>query len=109
MNTGFALMAALAFLGMFGVLIDVARSLRRVRQTLELGTLDRPALAVKEPPEVHHSGGRPRSAGAFSIWCYEDGKWARLSCCGRQGCECQPPPLPGNYAGQVVRKECPVE
>jgi hypothetical protein len=45
--------------------------------------------------------------GAFSIWCFTNGQWVLLAHCGQPGCDCLPPPLPGSYEEQVIRKECP--
>jgi hypothetical protein len=44
----------------------------------------------------------------FSIWIFEGAKWILHRRCGQKGCDCGPPPaIPGEFEGQVVRKECP--
>jgi hypothetical protein len=98
----FMLVVVLSLLGILGVLYDIASNLRAAGQRLEqfVGS----GGGVK-PADPHHASSKV--IGTFSIWCYEGGTWTLLAHCGQPGCDCgPPPPKPGNYEGQVVRKEC---
>jgi len=45
---------------------------------------------------------------AYSIWAYQGNKWVLKEKCGQADCDCGPPPSrPGQYQGEVVKKECP--
>jgi len=56
----------------------------------------------------HHGFDHLGPWGPFAIWCYTKGEWVLLTPCGQPGCDCgPPPPKPGSYEEQVIRKECP--
>lgn len=43
----------------------------------------------------------------YSIWSYEGARWVLLRRCGQVGCGCdRPPDRPGEFEGEVLRKEC---
>lgn len=103
--------------GILGVLVDIARHLRQVNAKTGVSFYvggGHPAhfmpLHHGRPPvwNVHHA---PPGVGvgiACSIWVFRGGSWSLLKPCGQPGCTCgSPPPGPGQYEGQVIRKECP--
>jgi hypothetical protein len=99
----FMLVTVLVLLGILGVLLDIAWNLRGACRRLDQCLR---CLFVVKTPDPHHGKGIQHVV-AFSIWCFENGKWTLLCHCGQPGCDCGPPPTkPGSYEGQVVRKEC---
>ncbi|MFI5456856.1 MAG: hypothetical protein ACHRXM_15535 [Isosphaerales bacterium] len=94
----------LVLLAILAVLIDLALKARAFRGTLE--QLCR--ILFKRKPGGHHGFDHVGPPGPFAIWCYTNGKWVLLTPCGQTGCDCgPPPPQPGSYDEQVIRKECP--
>ena len=45
---------------------------------------------------------------SYSIWVFRGRSWELLKPCGQPGCSCgAAPTAPGQYEGQVIRRECP--
>jgi hypothetical protein len=90
-------------LAIFAVLIDLALKARTFGAKLE--QIARSAIFKKSGG---HHGFDVLECGAFAIWCFTKGAWVLMSKCGQPGCDCgPPPPAPGTYEDQVIRKECP--
>src|SRR5438067_2328899 len=75
MLNAFLVVTILVLLGILGVLIDIAWNLRRARKTLQQGAS---CAFVVKTGDRHHGFGIKHIA-AFSIWCYEQGKWTLLA------------------------------
>lgn len=96
-----SLLAALviAVLACLVILIDLTWHLRRIYALLQ----QKPMLLLRHAD--HHRGAQ--AAVAYSVWAYQSQRWSLVTTCGRSTCDCgPPPPQPGAYEGQVVRKEC---
>jgi len=83
--------------------IDLARQARKIEAKLELIR----QIVFVTKPGGHHGFDNVGPCGPFAIWCYTKGRWILLNPCGQPGCDCGPPPTPGTYEEQVIRKECP--
>jgi hypothetical protein len=94
---------AIELLAILAVVTDLALKARKIGLKL-----DKIARVVFMSKTGGHHGFDVLECGAFSIWCYTNGAWVLLAHCGQPGCDCgPPPPQPGSYEEQVIRKECP--
>jgi len=92
---------AIGLMAILAVLVNIALDLKEVRRLLT----PKPALRAMRG---HHHGRDSVQVAAFSVWAYEQNQWLLVQECGQAGCECGPAPnRPGQFEGEVVRKECP--
>jgi len=99
-----ALLPFAGFLVILIALLDLSVRVRRIEKAVseETGLLRR---ALRPYGRCHDDSASPRTA--FSIWTYQGRQWVLKEKCGQADCDCLPPPSrPGEYEGQVVRKEC---
>jgi hypothetical protein len=93
----------LELLAILALLIDLAWKARTFGVKID-GVF---RLLFKKKAGGHH-GFQYGQDGPFAIWSFMNNKWVLMSPCGQPGCDCgPPPPLPGSYEEQVIRKECP--